>query len=263
MQIWEAAAILAAGLGAGAINTVVGSGSLITFPTLLSLGVAAVPANVSNTLGLVFGGFSATWAYRRELGANASMLSRLAPASFVGAIGGALLLLLLPESAFGLIVPILVGGALLLVAVQPRLAARVATTHPAAPEVATSAVDLEARPGPFATAGVGLTGVYGGYFGAAQGVILIGLLGATVNRPLQQINAIKNLLATLTNLVAAAVFLVLASDRVEWAVVALIAAGSIVGGVIGGRLGRAMSPGVLRAVVLVVGVAALVRVTTS
>ncbi|MFN8076510.1 MAG: sulfite exporter TauE/SafE family protein [Kineosporiaceae bacterium] len=261
MQIWQAVAILAAGVGAGTINTVVGSGSLITFPTLLALGVPAVPANVSNTIGLVCGGFSSTWAYRRELAGNRDVVARLAPASLAGAVLGALLLLLLPDAAFGVIVPVLIVVALLLVAGQPFLARRLAAARE---QRGGDGQPAGARlPGPVTTGAVGLTGVYGGYFGAAQGVVLVGLLGVTLDRPLQHVNAVKNILATGVNLVAAAVFLVLAHDRVHWSVVALIAVGSVIGGVIGGRVGRALSPVALRAVVLVVGVAALVRVLTS
>lgn len=259
MQTWQAVAVFVAGVGAGTINTVVGSGSLITFPTLLAVGVPAVPANVSNTLGLVCGGLSGTWAYRRELSGNRDVVTRLAPASLGGAAIGALLLLLLPEGAFGVIVPALIAVALVLVAVQPWLASRLAASRAGGGPVAPGH-DL---PGPWTTGAVGLTGVYGGYFGAAQGVVLVGLLGATLDRPLQHVNAIKNILATGVNLLAAAVFLVLAHDRVDWLVVALIAVGSVLGGVLGGRVGRALSPTALRVVVLVVGVAALVRVTTS
>src|SRR5512135_698510 len=158
-------------MAAGTINTVVGSGTLITFPTLLALGFPPITANVSNNIGLVFGAFSGAWGYRRELAGTRTLLVRLVPASFTGGVIGAVLLLRLPARAFEAIVPALIALALVLVVAQPRISAataarreRAGTTHPGV--------------GPLAQAGTGLAGVYGGYFGAAQGVLLVGLLGA-------------------------------------------------------------------------------------
>jgi uncharacterized membrane protein YfcA len=249
---WEASAILAAGVGAGAINAVVGSGTLLTFPTLLALGYPPVVANVSNNIGLVFGGVTATWGYRRELEGQGSRLARLAPLSFAGSVAGALLLLRLPASAFAAIVPVLIGISVVLVLTQPRIAAAVQRRR----EVAGRD---DGRVGVPASVGTLLAGVYGGYFGAAQGVLLIGVLGAVLTESLQRVNAAKNLLSLVVNLVAALTFLVVKPSAIDAAVVALIAVGSLIGGFLGARLGRALSPTVLRAVVALVGVVAIVR----
>ncbi len=252
MGPWETAAVLAAGVGAGAINAVVGSGTLLTFPTLLALGYPPVVANVSNNIGLVSGGVTATWGYRRELEGQGPRLARLAPLSFLGSLAGALLLLRLPASAFAAIVPVLIGISVVLVLAQPRIAAAVQRRR-------EDAGRHDGRVGVPASAGTLLAGVYGGYFGAAQGVLLIGVLGAVLTESLQRVNALKNLLALVVNLVAALTFLVVRPSAIDWLVVALIAVGSLVGGFLGARLGRALSPTLLRLVVALVGVVAIVR----
>jgi uncharacterized membrane protein YfcA len=239
-------AVLFAGLAAGAINTVVGSGTLITFPTLIAFGVPPVTANVSNTIGLVPGVASGTIGYRRELKGQRARAIRLGSASVLGGIAGAVLLLSLPEGAFSAIVPALILVGLLLVVLQPRISAWVSRRHDGA----------RGEFGPWwvwpAVLG---TGVYGGYFGAAQGVILMGVLGIGIADGLQRLNGLKNVLAGLVNGVAGVIFLVVAD--VDWTVVALIAAGSIVGGQLGATVGRRLSPFVLRVVILVVGLVAL------
>ena len=187
MDPWQAGAVFAAGVAAGTINAVVGSGTLITFPTLLAIGYPPVTANVSNNIGLVFGGVTGTWGYRRELEGQAPRLRRLVPMSLVGGVAGALLLLRLPPSAFAAIVPALILFSVVLVLVQPRLAVVVQKRRAQA-----------GRPGDhvgvLAMAGTLLAGVYGGYFGAAQGVLLIGILGAVLDESLQRVNAAKNAL---------------------------------------------------------------------
>jgi hypothetical protein len=239
--------VFASGIAAGAINAVVGSGTLITFPTLLALGYPPVPANVSNTVGLVPGSAAAVWAYRRELSAQGPLLARLCPASGVGAILGGMLLLRLPAGAFRAIVPALIATACVLVVVQPRLTAALAH-RPA--KVRGRAVAL--------TVAVALTGVYGGYFGAAQGVLLIGLLATLSAEPdMQRTVAAKNVLALTANLVAALLFLTV--HHVDWAVAGLIAGGSTLGGLVGGRLGRRLPPSALRAVVVLIGAVAVIR----
>jgi uncharacterized membrane protein YfcA len=239
-------AVLFAGLAAGAINTVVGSGTLITFPTLIAFGVPPVTANVSNTIGLVPGVASGTIGYRRELKGQRARAIRLGSASVLGGIAGAVLLLSLPEGAFSAIVPALILVGLLLVVLQPRISAWVSRRHDGA----------RGEFGPWwvwpAVLG---TGVYGGYFGAAQGVILMGVLGIGIADGLQRLNGLKNVLAGLVNGVAGVIFLVVAD--VDWTVVALIAAGSIVGAQLGATVGRRLSPFVLRVVIVVVGLVAL------
>jgi uncharacterized membrane protein YfcA len=247
MSVLAALAILGVGLAAGTLNTIVGSGSLITFPTLLALGYPPVVANVSNTVGLVTGSISGAIGYRRELKGQRPRLRVLGIASLTGGLAGALLLLALPASVFRSVVPVLILLACALVALQPRLARRVAAgTGP-----------VRAHGGPLLFVAVFLTGVYGGYFGAAQGVMLIALLGIFLDDSLQRLNAAKNVLAALVNGVAAVAFILFAD--VDWAVAALLGAGAIVGGQVGATLGRRISPGWLRAVIVVVGVAVAVR----
>ncbi len=244
--------MFAAGVGAGAINAVVGSGTLLTFPTLLALGYPPVTANVSNNIGLVFGGITATWGYRRELEGQGRRLARLVPLSLVGSATGALLLLRLPAAAFAAIVPVLIGISVVLVLAQPRIAAAVQRRR-------QDAGRHDGRVGVPASVGTLLAGVYGGYFGAAQGVLLIGVLGSVLTESLQRVNAAKNLLSLVVNLVAAITFLVVRPEAVDALVVALIAVGSLLGGVLGARVGRALSPTVLRIVVALVGVVAIVQ----
>jgi uncharacterized membrane protein YfcA len=253
MQALTGVVIAAAGAAAGVINAIVGSGSLITFPILLALGYPPLTANISNNIGLVPGGVSGTWGYRRELSGQSGTLRRLAPMSVVGSLAGALLLLWLPASAFEAIVPVLIAIAVVLVVLQPRIAAWAAGRREG----------RRGHVGPLAMIAVLIAGMYGGYFGAAQGVLLIGLLGSLLVENLQVVNAIKNLLTLLVNAVAAVTFTVVAPEQVDWAVVVLIAAGSLTGGLAGAWVGRRLKPTILRGVVVVIGLIALVRLLTS
>lgn len=237
----DAVAIAAAGTAAGAINTIVGSGSLVTFPTLLALGFPPLVANVSNTVGLVPGSASGVVGYRRELAGQGRRIVRLGLAALLGSIVGALLLLALPASLFGRVVPFLILVASVLMALQPRLSSFVARHRPHGAEHSAGLPAL-----------VFVTAIYGGYFGAAQSVILFALLAIFVPDELQRLNGLKNVLALIVNSVAALVFAAVAP--VDWRVAFLIAAGSIVGGQFGALVGRRMSPLVLRLVVVAVGV---------
>jgi uncharacterized membrane protein YfcA len=248
VTLLEAAAILLAGLAAGLINTVVGSGTLITFPTLVALGVPPVTANVSNTVGLVPGSISGAVGYRRELRGQRGQALRLGLASLVGGLAGALLLLVLPEEAFAAIVPALILLGLVLVVFQPRISAWVARRHDAAGGLPENGA-WWVRPA------VLLAGVYGGYFGAAQGVLLMAILGIGVDEPLQRLNAVKNVLAAVVNGVAGILFIVVAD--VDWRIVGLIGVGAVGGGQRGATVGRRRPAAVLRVVIVVVGVAAL------
>jgi len=249
VTVWEAVLIAVAGVGAGTINTIVGSGTLITFPTLLALGVPPVTANVSNNLGLVPGSLTGAWGYRRELRGQSTRVLRLLVGSVIGGATGAVLLLVLPAGAFETVVPVLIGLGVLLVIVQPRLAARVGRRR----DGCGTPEDRDAR---WVRPLVGLTGVYGGYFGAAQGVLLMGVLGIGVDEPLQRLNAVKNVLSAGVNSVAGLLFVFVAD--LDWLVVALIGVGSVAGGLIGSTVGRRLPAPVLRAVIVVVGVVALV-----
>lgn len=247
--------VVLAGGAAGVINTIVGSGTLITFPALLAIGLPPVVANMSNNVGILFGNASGAWGYRRELSGQGQRLRLLIPAALVGGVTGAAVLLVAPESAFELVVPVLVGLAVVLVLVQPRLQAALA--HRRARQAS------QARPAHGGTvgllAGTMLTGVYGGYFGAAQGVILLGLLGSLLPDSLQRVNAVKNVVVLAVNTVAAVVFVAVAGDRVHWWAAGLVAASSLVGGWAGAHLGRRLPAPALRAVIVVVGLATLVR----
>ena len=303
-DLLRALAIFAAGLAAGTINTVVGSGTLITFPTLLAFGYPPVLANVSNNVGLVPGVASGVYGYRSELGGQRRRLIRLGSASVCGGLVGAILLLTLPQSAFKAIVPALIGLAVVMVIIQPRLAKWVAERQRARAALATpdgagagaegtgagfagdassgavadgpsvgagahgaSAVAVAAPPaveeaigGPVLWVLVFLAGIYGGYFGAAQGVLLIGMLGIALNDSLQRINAAKNVLAGLVNGLAAVVFIL--ATHIDWGVAGLIAAGSIIGGQVGARLGKRLPPWGLRVLIVCVGTAALIKLLT-
>lgn len=235
-----------AGVGAGTINTIVGSGSLITFPTLLLLGVPAVTANVSNNLGMLGGGMTGIWGYRRELSGRWGGLLPLLPYSVVGAIVGAGLLLVLPAKAFATIVPVLIAFGLLMVVFGPRINRWSAAQR----------LESGREPGwrkPALIIGLLLAAAYGGYFGAAQGVILMGLLSTLAVGSLQELNAWKNVLATVANGVAGILFLVAAPEHVDWLIVLLIGSGTFLGGFIGAGVGRRLPPPVLRSIIIAVG----------
>lgn len=247
MSVAEIAAIAAAGLAAGAINTLVGSGTLITFPVLLAFGYAPVTANVSNTIGLVPGSVSGAIGYRRELAGQRGRIVRLGSMSVAGGITGAVLLLVLPSSAFKAIVPVFIAIALILTLMQPRLARWLVKRE----------IDLERRGAVLVGLAVYVTGVYGGYFGAAQGILLLAILGVALAQDLHRTNAVKNVLAGLVNGVAGLYFALVA--HVDWGPVAIIAGTSILGAQLGARYGRRLPPDALRAIIVVVGVFAIVR----
>ena len=239
--------VLAAGLAAGTINTVVGSGTLITFPVLLGVGIPPVTANVSNALGLAPGSLVGAYGYRAELTGQRRRVVVLGSASILGALMGALLLLILPASAFRAIVPALVALALILVIIGPRLSRLVAASSARSTDSISPLLWLATL----------ATGVYGGYFGAAQGVLLISVLAILLGETLHRINALKNVLAGLVNLVAAVVFMFTA--HIDYLAAGLLALGSIAGGVLGARYGRRLPPNALRAIIIIVGLSALVK----
>lgn len=253
MSPTEAVLIALAGVAAGTINTVVGSGTLITFPTLLAFGVPPVTANVSNTVGLVPGSMSGVFGYRRELAGQGSRVLRLGSASLLGGIAGALLLLWLPSSAFDTIVPALIALGVLLVVLGPRIQRSVAARAESRGGIPDHGVW-------WVWPAVAAAGVYGGYFGAAQGVLLMAILGIGVVDSMQRHTATKNVLALLVNAVAAIVFIAVAD--VDWVVAGLIALGAVVGGQIGAGVGRRLPPALLRAVIATVGIVALVVLLT-
>jgi uncharacterized membrane protein YfcA len=246
VTVLHAVIIVTVGLTAGMVNTIVGAGSLLTFPTLLALGYPAVLANVSNTVGLISGSVSGAVGYRRELRGQLRRILLLMPAVVVGTVIGAILLLALPGSAFRRVVPVLILLAVVLVLVQPTVARRRAERGHRAE-----------HPGPLLQSGTFLTSIYGGYFGAAQGVVLLGLFGITLDDDMQRLNAAKNVVAAAINAVGALFFI--ASTDIAWKVAGLLFVGSTVGGQIGAVVGRRMPPQILRATIAIVGTAVAIR----
>jgi uncharacterized membrane protein YfcA len=258
VDVVETLAILAAGFWAGMINVVVGSGTLVTFPTLLLFGYPPLVANVSNNIGLVGGGITGTFGYRRELAGRRRELRRLLPASVLGGVTGAVLLLVLPDDAFQAIVPVLIAVGLVMVVWGPALQRRAARGRDAGSDDGSLAT---LTPGRLAAVliGVFVLGIYGGYFGAAQGVLLVGLMSALTAEGIQPITGLKNLLTTAVNAIAAVTFLLVSPESVDWTVALLIAAGATAGGVVGARFGRRLPPWLMRALIVAVGVAAILR----
>ncbi|HEY5486224.1 MAG TPA: sulfite exporter TauE/SafE family protein [Candidatus Limnocylindrales bacterium] len=245
MTPFEAGAILSAGLAAGTINAIVGSGSLITFPLLLAFGFRPLDANVSNTVGLVPGSLSGAIGYRHELAGQRSRAIRLGVVAGAGGLTGGVLLLAFP-GAFAAIVPVLIFVALVLVAAGPRLSKALAQHRHAEAH----------KSWPLALTMFG-SAVYGGYFGAGQGIIMIALLTIFLPDGLQRLNGLKNALAVIVNGVAAILFILVAP--VHWDVALLIAVGSIAGGQVGARVGRRLPAPLLRLAIICVGVLAEVR----
>ncbi|MFK0246698.1 sulfite exporter TauE/SafE family protein [Amycolatopsis azurea] len=249
MTWWHAVVIFVAGLWAGTINTVVGSGTLVTFPVLVALGYSPLTATTSNAIGLAPGTVSGAIGYREELKGYWPEVSKLAVASFFGAIVGTILLLSLPKDAFETVVPALVGLAVVLVIVQPRVGAWVAKRREENGKVH--------KIGPLLLFLIFLIGIYGGYFTAAQGVMMVAVMGMLMSESLQRLNGVKNALSAVVNIVAGAIYAFIAP--VSWPVVALLAVGSTIGGQIGAKIGRKLPPKVLRGVIVVIGLAAMVQ----
>jgi uncharacterized membrane protein YfcA len=253
MTGWEMVAVAAAGFAAGGINAVVGSGTLVSFPVLLGVGLPPVTATISNSLGLVAGGLTGAFGYRRELAGQRALLLRLLPASVLGALTGAFLLLHLPAETFEAVVPALIALAVLLVVFQPLLQRRMDRRRNGATEGPVRGGRLA---GLFVAAYA--TGSYGGYFAASQGVLQIGLFGLILQESLQRLNALKNVLTLAVNTVAAGAYLVVATDRLDFAAAGLLAVGALLGGHVGARFGRRLPSAVLRAAIVVLGVTAIV-----
>jgi uncharacterized membrane protein YfcA len=250
VTLLHAVIIVTVGLIAGMVNTIVGSGSLLTFPTLLALGYQPVLANVSNTVGLISGSVSGAVGYRRELKGQLRRILSLMPVVVVGTVIGAILLLAVPGSVFRHVVPILILLAVVLVLVQPTVARRRA-------EAGTK----REHPGPLLQVGTFLTSIYGGYFGAAQGVVLLGLFGITLDDDMQRLNAAKNVVAATINAVGAVFFI--ATTTIAWKVSGLLFVGSTVGGQLGAHVGRRLSPEVLRATIAIVGTGVAIKLLVN
>lgn len=243
VTFWTGALIAGAGFIAGAVNAVAGGGSLVSFPALVASGLPPLDANVTNTVAVWPGYIGSTGAYRRELSGQRDRLLRLAVTAMVGALAGAVVLLLAPPEVFDAIVPalILAGSALLLV--QPRVAAMVRRRSTDTRRV-RDALQLHSA--------VFVAGAYGAYFGGGLGVILLAVLGIFIADHLQRINALKTALSALINTVALAAFALF--GPVDWLSVVIVAPAALAGGYAGGRVARVLSPGVLRLTVVGFGV---------
>ena len=241
MMGWaEAALIIGAAALAGALNVLVGGGSLITYPTLLALGYPPVLANVSNNLGLIPGNAAGVLAYRPLLAGHRAPLLALVPASLLGGLSGAILLLALPAKLFAAVVPLLIALASMLMALQPRIRAWIERRQAQQPDTGLPLL-----------AGVYLAGLYGGYFGAAQGVLLLAVMAVGLDENLQRLNGFKNALVLIVNGTAALVFI--GFTRVDWQVAALIAVGTAAGGWLGGRFGRRIPEPLMRRTIVATG----------
>ncbi|GAA4098294.1 sulfite exporter TauE/SafE family protein [Nocardioides kongjuensis] len=241
----EQLAVLGTGLGAGILSSTVGVASLLSFPVLVALGLPPVVANASNTVGLIPGGLSGSFGYRSELREHPGITRLVLLCCALGAVAGAVLLLALPAATFEAAVPWLILLACGLVGAQPWLARRLARYR---------AEDTGPRHhlSPLTTLFAGLTGVYGGYFGAGAGVMMVAVLGLGTDVELRVVNALKTLGLLAGNLVAGAIFVAVAD--LDWAAIAPLAAGSIAGGYLGARIGRRLPSGVFRGAVVLAGV---------
>ncbi len=256
MPVSHAILVVLAGTAAGAINAVVGSGTLITFPTLVALGFPPVTSTMSNAVGLVAGSVSGTWGYRRELHGQWNRLRWQLPASVLGAVLGAWLLLHLPAKVFIEVVPVLLLIALILVLVGPRIQT---WARDRAEKAGRAGEHVSPRRTAVLVASTFAIGVYGGYFTAAQGILLVGVMGALLPESVQRMNAAKNRLALVVNIVAALAYTLVAFDRISWPAAGLIAIGSLLGGWFGAHYGRRLSPNALRAAIVVVGLIGVYR----
>jgi uncharacterized protein len=251
----EQVAVVAAGLGAGLMTSTVGVASLLSFPILVALGLPPVVANASNTVGLTPGAVTGSFGYRSELREHPVVSATVIGTCAVGAVAGAVLLLALPPGVFEAVVPWLILGTCLVVGAQPRISRWLRQTAEAAPP------DEHARLSPATTFFSTLVGVYGGYFGAGSGVMMLAVLGFGSTLEFRILNALKTLAILASNLVASVIFVLVA--ELDWRAVVLLASGSIVGGYVGARVGRRLNPTLLRSLIVVVGVGAAVRMLTA
>jgi uncharacterized membrane protein YfcA len=243
----EQLAVLAAGFGAGVLTSTVGVASLLSFPVLVAVGLPPVVANASNTVGMTPAGLSGSFGFRAELRAHPGLTVAVLLTCAVGAVAGALLLLSLPAALFEGIVPWLILFTCLLVGAQPTISRLVRRRHDEVPPDRTAM-------SPATTVCAALTGVYGGYFGAGSGVMMMAVLGFGLDLDLRIVNALKTLAVLSANAVASLIFLVLAD--LDWTAIVVLALGSAVGGYVGARVSRRLPPGLLRAGVVLAGVTA-------
>jgi hypothetical protein len=258
MGLLEYVLVGLAALAAGVVNALAGGGTLISFPALMAVGVPAVAANVTNTVALCPGYLGAALAQRGDLRGQRRRVLLMIPASVVGGVAGGLLLLNTAESTFRTLVPWLILGASGLLAVQEPVRRWVVARLAGAGGVRAG---THARTGAWVALPVGLAAVYGGYFGAGLGVILLAVLGLVIDDTLTRLNGLKQTISLTVNVAAAVLFLF--SGQTLWGAALVMAVGSVMGGVVGGRLASRVRPRTLRTVVvalgMVIGLAYLVR----
>lgn len=247
MNIGSVVLLAGAGFVGGTVNAVAGGGSLISFPALLSAGIPSVAANVTNTVALWPGYLGGAIGYRTQIRALQPLLIRCAAISLVGGVLGAVILLNTPGAAFEAIVPYLVLAGTLLFGIQPAVTKRIRARSPAAGSAAGSADRLSVG----ASTGVLAASVYGSYFGAGLGVMLLAVLGFGLEVELQQLNAIKNSLSLMINSVALVAFALF--GPVRWDAVLIMAIASLAGGYLGSLAALRLPPTVLRAAVVTLG----------
>jgi hypothetical protein len=235
--------LLVAGVAAGGVNAIAGGGSLITFPSLIAAGLPTVDANVTNSVSVFPGYVSSVLGSRADLAGQGRRVRAVLPGAVVGSVGGCALLLLTPARAFEVVVPFLVLGAAATLAFQDRLRGLVG--HPRAMSPRRAAVTLQVV--------VFVGAVYGGYFGAALGVMYVASLALILDEPLNRINAMKNVLSATVGLVTVVVFAIFAP--VHWGAVLTLAPATVVGGYAGARLARRLPARVLRYVIVTFGTA--------
>jgi uncharacterized membrane protein YfcA len=233
-----------AAVAAGFVNAIAGGGTLISFPALIAVGVPPVAANVTNTVALVPGYLGATFAQLKDLVGQERRLRLLIPTGALGGIVGGLLLLNTSEKLFAQLVPYLILLAAFLLAIQDIVRKWVARRIEAS---GGSAANEAWSIGP-----VFLASIYGGYFGAGLSVIILAVLGLVIDDTLTRLNGLKQIIAFSVN-VAAAIFFIF-SDQVVWSAAAVMAAGAVLGGVLGGKLARFVKPQALRVIVVTIAV---------
>lgn len=240
---FELAAVAAAAVAAGIVNALAGGGTLLTFPVLTAVGFPALAANITNTVALCPGHFGATWAQSASLRGQAGLLRLLLPAGAAGGLLGGLLLLHTGERTFREVVPLLLLAASLLLAAQDRVRSLLMRR-----EAARGRHAAHVALAPFV---VGVAAVYGGYFGAGLGVVLLAALGIVLDEPLLRLNALKTLIALVVNVAAAVFFLF--SGQIDWTVAATMAVGALAGGAIGGHLATRVDTAALRHAMVAIG----------
>ncbi len=245
----EQLAVLAAGLGAGILTSTVGVASLLSFPVLVAVGLPPVVANASNTIGMTPAGLSGSFGYRRELSEHPGVTFLVLVLCAGGSVAGAALLLALPPGVFAAVVPWLILITSVLVGIQPLVTKQLRKRRGA------DAAD-RMHMSPITAFWATLTGMYGGYFGAGSGVMMVAVLGFGTDLDLRIVNALKTLAVMAANVVATVIFLFLA--ELDWVAIGLLASGSVVGGYAGAHIGRRLPPSIFRTLIVLVGVTASV-----